>query len=148
MFEFSLPTRAITVPDGPDWLHEIKYDGYRLRLERDGNCIRLITRGIAAACLRREAEGDPGRQRVGLGTLRRQPGDPARPQPDLDRVVPDQLLGQPHGLVVSLTIEVLISDDRSLECQDVGPVDHSTGTSTISSDPRSAAILRASSQAA
>ena len=45
MFEFSLPTRAITVPDGPDWLHEIKYDGYRLRLERDGNRIRLITRG-------------------------------------------------------------------------------------------------------
>ena len=27
MFEFSLPTRATTVPDGPDWLHEIKYDG-------------------------------------------------------------------------------------------------------------------------
>jgi hypothetical protein len=27
MFEFSLPTRATTVPSGPDWIHEIKYDG-------------------------------------------------------------------------------------------------------------------------
>jgi ATP-dependent DNA ligase len=42
---FSLPTRATTVPTGPDWLHEIKYDGYRLRLERDGDRVRLITRG-------------------------------------------------------------------------------------------------------
>jgi bifunctional non-homologous end joining protein LigD len=45
MFEFSLPTRAATVPSGPDWLHEIKYDGYRLRLERDGDRVRLMTRG-------------------------------------------------------------------------------------------------------
>jgi ATP-dependent DNA ligase len=44
-FEFCLPTRATTVPDGPDWLHEIKYDGYRLRVERDGDHVRLITRG-------------------------------------------------------------------------------------------------------
>jgi bifunctional non-homologous end joining protein LigD len=33
------------VPSGPDWLHEVKYDGYRLRLERDGDRVRLITRG-------------------------------------------------------------------------------------------------------
>jgi ATP-dependent DNA ligase len=45
MFEFSLPTRATTVPSGPDWIHEIKFDGYRLRLERDGDPIRLMTRG-------------------------------------------------------------------------------------------------------
>jgi ATP-dependent DNA ligase len=35
-FEFCLPTRSTSVPDTPDWLHEVKYDGYRLRLERDG----------------------------------------------------------------------------------------------------------------
>jgi bifunctional non-homologous end joining protein LigD len=40
-----VPTKAIAVPDGPDWLHEIKYDGYRLRLERDGDRVRLITKG-------------------------------------------------------------------------------------------------------
>ncbi|WP_396604989.1 RNA ligase family protein [Bradyrhizobium sp. YCK136] len=44
-FEFCLPTKGIVVPDGPDWLHEVKYDGYRLRLERAGDRVRLITRG-------------------------------------------------------------------------------------------------------
>jgi bifunctional non-homologous end joining protein LigD len=44
-FEFCLPTKSTAVPSGPDWLHEIKYDGYRLRLERDGDRVRLITRG-------------------------------------------------------------------------------------------------------
>jgi len=33
------------VPTGPDWLHEIKYDGYRLIVHRDGDRVRLITRG-------------------------------------------------------------------------------------------------------
>jgi bifunctional non-homologous end joining protein LigD len=33
------------VPSGPDWLHEIKYDGYRVRLERDGDRVRLFTKG-------------------------------------------------------------------------------------------------------
>ena len=42
--DFCLPTKATTVPDTPDWLHEVKYDGYRLRLERDGDHVRLITR--------------------------------------------------------------------------------------------------------
>jgi bifunctional non-homologous end joining protein LigD len=44
-FEFCIPTKSNTVPTGPDWLHEIKYDGYRLRLERDGDRVLLITRG-------------------------------------------------------------------------------------------------------
>jgi bifunctional non-homologous end joining protein LigD len=44
-FEFCLPTKSTSVPDTPDWLHEIKYDGYRLRVDRDGDRVRLITRG-------------------------------------------------------------------------------------------------------
>jgi ATP-dependent DNA ligase len=44
-FEFCLPTQVTIVPSGPDWLHEIKYDGYRLRLEREGDHVRLITKG-------------------------------------------------------------------------------------------------------
>jgi bifunctional non-homologous end joining protein LigD len=44
-FDFCIPTRSTSVPDTPAWLHEIKYDAYRLRLERDGDCVRLITRG-------------------------------------------------------------------------------------------------------
>ncbi len=43
-FDFCIPTRGTEVPHAPDWLHEIKYDGYRLRLERNGDRVRLITR--------------------------------------------------------------------------------------------------------
>jgi bifunctional non-homologous end joining protein LigD len=43
-FEFCIPTKATAVPDGPEWLHEVKYDGYRLRVERGGDRVRLITR--------------------------------------------------------------------------------------------------------
>jgi ATP-dependent DNA ligase len=42
--EFCIPTRGTTVPHTPNWLHEIKYDGYRLRVERDGDRVRLFTR--------------------------------------------------------------------------------------------------------
>src|SRR6201996_1057392 len=45
LFDFCLPTRGIKVPDRPEWIHEVKYDGYRLRVERDGERVRLITRG-------------------------------------------------------------------------------------------------------
>src|SRR3954471_296276 len=32
-------------PEGPEWLHEIKHDGFRIMARRDGAGIRLITRG-------------------------------------------------------------------------------------------------------
>jgi hypothetical protein len=38
-FDFCLPTKSTIVPHGPDWLHE--YDGYRLRVERSGEHVRL-----------------------------------------------------------------------------------------------------------
>jgi ATP-dependent DNA ligase len=44
-FEFCIPARGIKVSSSPDWLREIKYDGYRLRVERNGDRVRLITRG-------------------------------------------------------------------------------------------------------
>src|ERR1700722_209927 len=44
-FEFCIPTVGKTVPASAEWFHEIKYDGYRLRVERDGDRVRLITRG-------------------------------------------------------------------------------------------------------
>jgi ATP-dependent DNA ligase len=44
-FEFCIPTVGKFVPAGAEWFHEIKYDGYRLRIERDGDRVRLITRG-------------------------------------------------------------------------------------------------------
>jgi bifunctional non-homologous end joining protein LigD len=39
-----LPTRGTKVPAGPDWLHEIKHDGYRLIVQREGKRVRLFTR--------------------------------------------------------------------------------------------------------
>ena len=41
-FDFCIPTKATIVPESPDWLHEIKYDGYRLRVDRDGDRVRPI----------------------------------------------------------------------------------------------------------
>jgi bifunctional non-homologous end joining protein LigD len=43
--EFCLPTGAASVPDRPVWLHEVKCAGNRVRLERDGDRVRLITKG-------------------------------------------------------------------------------------------------------
>jgi bifunctional non-homologous end joining protein LigD len=43
-FEACIPTRSTKVPDRPEWLHEIKHDGYRLIMQRDGKRVRLFTR--------------------------------------------------------------------------------------------------------
>jgi ATP-dependent DNA ligase len=32
-------------PSGPDWLHEIKHDGFRILARRDANGVRLLTPG-------------------------------------------------------------------------------------------------------
>jgi bifunctional non-homologous end joining protein LigD len=45
LYDFSLPTKADKVPTGSDWIHEIKYDGYRMMLTRDHDNVRLISRG-------------------------------------------------------------------------------------------------------
>jgi bifunctional non-homologous end joining protein LigD len=37
-----LPTRGTKVPVGRDWIHEIKHDGYRLIVQRDGARVRLF----------------------------------------------------------------------------------------------------------
>jgi bifunctional non-homologous end joining protein LigD len=39
-----IPTLAAKPPAGPDWVHEIKHDGYRLIVLRDGKVVRLFTR--------------------------------------------------------------------------------------------------------
>src|SRR5829696_4697815 len=54
-----VPVLADVAPSGPDWLHEIKHDGYRLIARKDGDRVRLWSRqgrdwtasfaGIAAA---------------------------------------------------------------------------------------------------
>jgi bifunctional non-homologous end joining protein LigD len=39
-----IPTRAPKPPAGPGWVHEIKHDGYRLQVRREGDVVRLFTR--------------------------------------------------------------------------------------------------------
>ena len=43
-FSPCIPTRGTKVPDRPEWLHEIKHDGYRLIVQREGKRVRLFTR--------------------------------------------------------------------------------------------------------
>ena len=38
-----IPTRGTKVPAGPDWLHEVKHDGYRLIVQKEGRLMRLFT---------------------------------------------------------------------------------------------------------
>ena len=39
-----IPTRAPKPPVGTDWVHEVKHDGYRLQVRREGDVVRLFTR--------------------------------------------------------------------------------------------------------
>jgi bifunctional non-homologous end joining protein LigD len=60
-----IPSRAPKPPSGPVWVHEVKHDGYRLIVRRDGEAVRLFTRrgydwtdrypGIAAAAAKLKA---------------------------------------------------------------------------------------------
>jgi len=38
-----VPSPAKMPPSGPDWLHEIKHDGFRLMARRDASGVRLFT---------------------------------------------------------------------------------------------------------
>jgi len=44
-FEFCEPTKAIKVLAGPEWFRDIKYNCYRLRMERNGDRVLVIPRG-------------------------------------------------------------------------------------------------------
>jgi bifunctional non-homologous end joining protein LigD len=39
-----LPSKVARPPSGPLWVHEIKHDGYRLMVRRDGARVRCFTR--------------------------------------------------------------------------------------------------------
>src|SRR5437879_1065824 len=39
-----LAARVKQAPDGPDWLHEIKLDGYRMHARLDAGCVQILTR--------------------------------------------------------------------------------------------------------
>jgi len=43
-YEPCIPTAGKAVPARPEWLHEIKYDGYRLIVVREDKRVKLLTR--------------------------------------------------------------------------------------------------------
>jgi bifunctional non-homologous end joining protein LigD len=44
IIEPCLPSPAKAPPSGPDWIHEIKHDGFRIMARRDGTGVRLVSR--------------------------------------------------------------------------------------------------------
>jgi bifunctional non-homologous end joining protein LigD len=44
LIEPCIPTRATRPPVGPQWIHEIKHDGYRLIARKRDDRVRLFTR--------------------------------------------------------------------------------------------------------
>jgi ATP-dependent DNA ligase len=44
LIEPCIPTRVSKPPVGPQWIHEIKHDGYRLIVRKVGDRVRLFTR--------------------------------------------------------------------------------------------------------
>jgi bifunctional non-homologous end joining protein LigD len=44
IIEPCLPSPAKAPPSGPNWIHEIKHDGFRILARRDGAGVRLIAR--------------------------------------------------------------------------------------------------------
>ena len=55
-----IPSLASKPPAGPGWVHEIKHDGYRLIVRRDGDTVRLFTRRMDV----RLAAGNVDRMRM------------------------------------------------------------------------------------
>ncbi|WP_347710856.1 DNA ligase [Bradyrhizobium sp. CB1650] len=43
-YELCLATAGKRVPDGPDWIHEVKHDGYRMLVIREDKRVRLLSR--------------------------------------------------------------------------------------------------------
>jgi ATP-dependent DNA ligase len=43
-FEFCKPIGRKVVPAGPDWIHEVKYDGYRGRVIRNGKDVQVLSK--------------------------------------------------------------------------------------------------------
>src|SRR3954454_9445696 len=39
------PSKVTCPPSAPEWVHEIKHDGFRLMVRREGSRVRCFTRG-------------------------------------------------------------------------------------------------------
>ena len=57
--EPALPSASGLPPSGTNWIHEIKFDGFRLLARRDGPTVRLFTRNGFG--LDQQISANPGR---------------------------------------------------------------------------------------
>ena len=100
-----LPTNGHAVPTGPQWVYEIKHDGYRFICRRDGDRVRVFSRrgndhtdrapAIAEALLALKVRvGHDRRRRRGLRTRWR------------DRLRPAAGCARPQGLAPSLPLRL------------------------------------------
>ena len=46
-YELCLASAGKQVPSGPDWIHEVKHDGYRMLVIRENDRVRLFSRTAA-----------------------------------------------------------------------------------------------------
>jgi hypothetical protein len=58
-FEPCIPTRGTKVPTSKNWLREIKHDGYRLIVQREGKRVRLFTGNGSTGAIEFEAMAKP-----------------------------------------------------------------------------------------
>jgi hypothetical protein len=69
LFDPCIPARGAKVAGRPEWIHEIKHDGYRLIVRHDGNRVRLCTPHPAcpraAIVLSTQVVGEDNGQRCG-----------------------------------------------------------------------------------
>ena len=60
-----IPTRGTKVPEGAAWLHEIKHDGCRLIIQREGKRVRAFARAERdRSCIRNAAGRCNGSSRI------------------------------------------------------------------------------------
>jgi hypothetical protein len=45
LYQPCIPTRSEEAPTGPQWVHEIKHDGYRIIARKIGDRVQLLTKG-------------------------------------------------------------------------------------------------------
>jgi bifunctional non-homologous end joining protein LigD len=61
------PVLRLKPPAGTDWVHEIKHDGYRMIVHRDGAAVRLYSRNaydwtVRLAAIAAAARADQGQE--------------------------------------------------------------------------------------
>ena len=71
---FSIPAQPVLAsrpPSGPDWVHEIKHDGYRMIVRRDGPSVRVYSRNAYDWTVRLAAIADAAGAQAPVRQLRR-----------------------------------------------------------------------------